>query len=361
MGLLRRLDDYQRGHPRVGLVPAIVYKFVDDQGAYLAALITYYGFLSVFPALLLLVTVLGFALHGDPRLQQQILHSALGQFPVIGDQIAGNIRSLQGNGTALGIGVAGSLYGASGVAQAVQNAFDTVWGIPRHRRRTAVAARARGIPLLGLMVGAAGASGVLTTVGATVDVGSAPLNSLLRAAAGPLAIVVNGAALLLAFKLLIGYDLRVRLLWPEALGAAFVWQLLLSAGTYYVGHVLKGATATYGLFGIVLGLMAWLYLAALVLVACAESAAVRHLRLWPRGLATPFVADPDLTVADRRAYTSYATAAAFTAGEDVSVEFRAPTGSAPTGDGPAAPGRHRAPGPPAVDSTVRRVGRRRTR
>ncbi|MFD8706547.1 YihY/virulence factor BrkB family protein [Kitasatospora sp. NPDC059648] len=328
MGLLDRLDDYQRRHHRVGLVLAVVYKFIDDQGTYLAALITYYGFLSVFPLLLLLVTALGFALHGDTQLQQQILHSALGRFPVIGDQIATNVHSLQGNGLALGIGIAGSLYGASGVAQAIQNAFDTVWAVPQHRRRNAVAARARGLPLLGLLAAAVGTSGALATVSATADVGAASLNAVLRAGAGPLAIVVDGGLLLLAFKLLIARDLHVRRLWPEALGAASVWQLLLSAGTYYVGHVLRGTTATYGLFGIVLGLMAWLYLAALTLVACAESTVVRHLRLWPRGIATPFVDDPHLTSADRRAYTSYATAAAYTAREEVSVEFREPAGGA---------------------------------
>ncbi|MFD9687188.1 YihY/virulence factor BrkB family protein [Kitasatospora sp. NPDC059146] len=335
MELLDRLDDYQRRHRRVGAVLAVIYKFVDDQGAYLAALITYYGFLSVFPVLLLLVTALGFALHGDPQLQQQILHSALGRFPVIGDQIATNIHSLQGNGPALGIGIAGSLYGASGVAQAIQNAFDTVWAVPRHRRRNAVAARLRGLPLLGLLAAAVAVSGALATIAATADVGPAPLDSLVRAGAGPLAVLVDSGLLLLAFKLLIGDGPPVRRLWPEALGAALVWQLLLSAGTYYVGHVLRGATATYGLFGIVLGLMAWLYLAALALVACAEVTAVRHLRLWPRGLASPFVHDADLTGADRRAYTAYATAAAYTAGTRIRVGFRGPHGGGPGARVPA--------------------------
>jgi uncharacterized BrkB/YihY/UPF0761 family membrane protein len=44
----------------------VAYKFTDDQGLYLAALVTYYGFLSLFPLLLLLVTILGFALQATP-------------------------------------------------------------------------------------------------------------------------------------------------------------------------------------------------------------------------------------------------------------------------------------------------------
>jgi hypothetical protein len=64
--VVERLDDYQQRHRWVGLPLAVVYQFSDDQGTYLAVLITYYGFVSLFTLLLLLVTILGFALRGDP-------------------------------------------------------------------------------------------------------------------------------------------------------------------------------------------------------------------------------------------------------------------------------------------------------
>ncbi|MFE9427415.1 YihY/virulence factor BrkB family protein [Kitasatospora sp. NPDC006697] len=320
-GLLGRLDAYQQRHRRLGLPVAVAYKFSDDQGGYLAALITYYGFLSLFPMLLLLVTVLGFALHGDPQLQQQVLHSALSQFPVIGDQIGHNIHSFQGSGPALAVGIAGSLYGALGVAQAIQNAFDTVWAVPRHRRRNAAAARLRGLPLLGLLGAAVGSSGALAAVTAAPQAGPGWFGLGLRIGAVPVSVAIDTGLLLLGLKLLTDRHLRARQLWPEALGAALVWQALLALGTYYIGHALRGATATYGLFGIVLGLMAWIYLAALTLVLCAESAAVRVRRLWPRGLTAPFSDAAPLTEADRLAYTSYATAAAGTARAEVAVAF----------------------------------------
>jgi uncharacterized BrkB/YihY/UPF0761 family membrane protein len=122
--VVERLDAYQQRHRWVGLPLAVVYKFIDDQGTYLAALITYYGFVSLFPLLLLLVTILGFALRGDPGLQQQILHSALRDFPIIGDQIGQNIHSLHGSVPAVVIGVVGSLYGGLGVTQAGQHALE---------------------------------------------------------------------------------------------------------------------------------------------------------------------------------------------------------------------------------------------
>ena len=87
-GVVQRLDHLQRRHTPAGFPIAVVYKYVDDQGSYLAALVTYYGFLSLFPLLLLLSSLLGFALQGDPHLQQQILRSTLSQFPVIGTSSA---------------------------------------------------------------------------------------------------------------------------------------------------------------------------------------------------------------------------------------------------------------------------------
>ena len=87
MGLTRRLDDYQQRHRWLGFPLAVAYKFFDDQGVYLAALITYYGFLSLFPLLLLLASILGFVLRGNEDLRQQILDSTLSQFPVISEQL----------------------------------------------------------------------------------------------------------------------------------------------------------------------------------------------------------------------------------------------------------------------------------
>ncbi|MCC9309585.1 YihY/virulence factor BrkB family protein [Kitasatospora sp. RB6PN24] len=340
MNVLGRLDAYQRQRRSVALTLAVIYKFIDDQGTYMAALITYYGFLSLFPMLLLLVTVLGFALHGDAELQQQVLHSALSQFPVIGDQIERNIHSFHGSDFALAVGIAGSLYGALGVAQALQNAFNTVWAVPQHSRPNALAARLRGLALLGLLATALLVSSALAALTGTAHHWPTWVDWGARAAALPLSLAVDTVLLVTSFKLLTTRHLRVRLLWPEALGASLVWQGLLTAGTYYVGHELHGATATYGLFGIVLGLMAWIYLGALTLVVCAESAAVRTRHLWPRSVAAPFTDEAPLTRADRRAYTSYATAAAYKACEEVSVDFHPPaTGSPAAADPPPPAGR----------------------
>src|SRR5919199_1890131 len=115
MSRVDRLDAYQRRHSWLGMPLAVIYKYFDDRGPYLAALMTYYGFVSLFPLLLLLVTVLGYVAAGDPHVQQSLLNSALRDFPVIGTQIRSNVHGFHGNGVALTVGIIGTLYGGMGV------------------------------------------------------------------------------------------------------------------------------------------------------------------------------------------------------------------------------------------------------
>jgi membrane protein len=322
--LAGRLDRLQRRHPGVGFPLAVVYKFVDDQGSYLTAMITYYGFLSLFPLLLLLTSVLGFALEGDPRLQEQVLDSALSRLPVIGQQIGENVHSLQGSGIALAVGIVGSVYGSLGVVQAAQNAFNKVWAVPRNVRPNPFMARLRSLLML-LIVGAgtlvSTALSALTTAtadfGATVDLG-------VRVAAAGGAVALNVALFVLAFRLLTARSVTVRQVLPGAVGAALAWQLLQWTGTYYFGHTLRDASATYGIFGVVIGLLVWLYLGAFAVVLCAEVNVVRAERLWPRSLLAPFTDDVQLTRGDREAYESYAETERHKSFERVEVDFDQP-------------------------------------
>ncbi|WP_371477345.1 YihY/virulence factor BrkB family protein [Kitasatospora sp. NBC_00315] len=336
--MLGRLDRYQRSHRWAGHTVAVVYKFVEDQGSYLAALITYYGFLSLFPMLLLLVTVLGFALNGNARLQAEVLSSALGQFPVLGDQLGDNIHSLHGSGFALTVGIGGVLYGALGVAQATQNALNSIWAVPQHERPNPLVSRLRSLLLLVVLGLGVAVTTVLAALATSAHSYGAAVAWGVRGGGMLLSVAVNAALIVLTFKALTARALPPAALWPEALAGAVVWQVLQAVGAYVVGHQLRGATATYGLFGIVLGLIAWLYLGAFTLVMCAESASVRHRGLHPRNLAAPFSDDARLTRADRRAFTSYATAAAQKPFEEVRVRFDEPRpGRAAEQEGPSHP------------------------
>src|SRR4029453_6708086 len=172
MGMTERLDRFQRRHPAAGFPLAVVYKYADDDGHFLAALITYYGFLAVFPLLLLLSTVLGLVLRGNPELQQRLLDSALGQLPVIGPQL-GSPEHLGGGVPGLVIGILVALYGGTGLGQAFQHTMNTAWAVPRHKRPNPIISRVRSFLLLcmiGLLIVGSTAlsalgSGVATVAG----------------------------------------------------------------------------------------------------------------------------------------------------------------------------------------------------
>jgi membrane protein len=322
--LVEKLDRFQRRRRWAGFPLAVVYKFADDQGSYLAALIAYYGFLSLFPLLLLLVTILGFVLQNDAHLQEQLLDSALAQFPVIGSQLRDNVRSLTGSGAGLAFGILLTLYGCLGVAGAAQNAFNRAWAVPRNRRPNPIKARLRSLlllPVLGAgIIVTTGLAGLTTSASAYgADVGAA-----LRVLAILLAVVANVGLFMVIFRVLTASQVPTRDLRIGAVAAGVGWQAVQVLGTYFVTNMLRGRSEAYGVFGLVLGLIAWIYLLALVLVLAAEINVVAQRRLWPRALLTPFTDDVRLTSADERAYTGYAGSEQHKGFEVIDVDFDPP-------------------------------------
>ena len=324
MSVVQRVDSYQQRHAWVGFPLAVVYKFADDQGSYLAALIAYYAFLSLFPLLLLLVTVLGYVLHGNPGLQRDLVGSAVSEFPIIGTQIANNVTSLHGSTLGLVVGIIGTIYGGLGVAQAGQNAFNEVWSVPRNERPNPFRSRLRSLLLLLVLGSGALVTTTLSALGASSHSFGADLGTGLRVGAILLSVVVNIVLFEIGFRVGTAREIRTRDVLVGAVCAALAWQGLQTLGTYYIAHKFKGATEVYGLFGLVLGLVAWLYLEAVIIVICAQINVVRARKLWPRALMTPFTDAVDLTEADERAYTSYAGAESYKGFEDVDVSFGEP-------------------------------------
>lgn len=317
MAVAARLDGFQRRHPAAGFPLGVLYKYFDDGGGYLAALIAYYAFVSLFPLLLLLSTVLGFVLAGDPDLQQRVLASALSQFPVVGDQL-GEPKAIGGGAVGLVVGIVGSLYGGLGVAQALQYAMNTAWAVPKNSRPNPFKARGRSLLLLVTAGFAVLGTTVLSALGGS-NAGS--FGAVLKIVLLVASIAVNAAVFVFAFRIAAARNLSVRDVAPGAIAAAIIWQLLQTFGVVYVGHVIKGASATNGVFALVLGLLAFLYITGIAVVLCVEANVVRVDRLHPRALLTPFTDNVDLTHGDERAYTGQAKAQRAKGFEEVDVRF----------------------------------------
>ena len=297
------LDRLQRRSRTAGFVIAVVYKYVDDQGSFLAALITYYAFVSLFPALLLLTTVMGVLLVGHPDLQEQILQSAVAQFPVIGEQL-GQPQGLSGGTIGVVVGIAGALYGGLGVGQAVQNAMDTLWAVPRNDRPDPIRARIRSFLLLLVL----GTALIATTILAAISRASESFGIVATAGIVVMSVLINAGVCLVVFRVATARDVTYREVAPGALAAAIIWQLLQWFGAIYVAHVVTSASATNSVFALVLGLLAFLYLIATSLLLCAQANAVATDRLYPRALLTPFTDNVDLTRGDRKTYIGQAKA-----------------------------------------------------
>ena len=283
--LSRAADQLQQRRPVLAFPVAVWSKFTDDQAGNLAALISYYAFAAIFPLLLILVTVLNIVLRNNLRLQHELIDSALAQYPVIGQHIKTHLGSIPGTGLPLILGIVFLLLGARGVAGAMQNAMCVVWGIPKERRPGFPLSFAWSLALV-LCIGlgfvattflsglAGGAGHVLTGAGAYV-------------ATVLISLVLNLGMFWLGFRLATFFKMRWRDLRTGAAIAAVCWQVLQVVGGYVVSHQLQRASELYGTFGIVLGLMAWLFLQSEVTLFAAEVDVVLARRLWPRSILPP--------------------------------------------------------------------------
>ena len=277
---LHAFDDAQQRHPATALPLAVFKKFGEDNGGQLAGLVSYYAFFSLFPLLLVLVTVLGLVLQGDPTLQNQIETSSLASFPIIGSTIRSHLHSLSVGGLPLAIGLVTALLAGLGVMHAMQIAQDRMWDVAPAHRNSWLRWRLRGLALLGIL----GAVNIAATViSGWVDAGS-PSGALATIGALVVALALDLGLFVAAFVLLTSYPATVREILPGAVMATVLWQILQHAGGYIVVHELKKTSDTYGLFAIVLGTLAWLHIGAQATLYAAELNVVRSKGLWPRAL-----------------------------------------------------------------------------
>ncbi len=278
------VDRFQQRVPWLALPVAVLKKFSDDRAGNLAALIAYYGFIATFPLLLVFATVLDLVLRNDPGLRSTLIDSALAHYPVIGDQIRAEVvaHSVPWTGLPLAVGIVVLLFGARGIAGAMRNALCEVWAVPRDRRP--------GFPLsvgydlaLVLTVGI-GLVATTTLSGMAAGTGHVLSGLVAQALAVTISLALNLGVFWLSFRLASAFQVRWHDLRLGAAIAALVWQVLQVAGGYVVSHQLQRASSLYGTFGVVLGLLAWLFLQAEVTLYAAEVDVVLVRRLWPRSL-----------------------------------------------------------------------------
>ncbi len=273
---IHKFDRFQQKHEVLAVPAATIKKFSDDSASTYAVAVAFYAFFSVFPLLLVALTILGYLLAGDPTLLHSVRDSVLGNFPVIGDSIKND--KLKGHALGLIVGVALLLWSSLGVTGAINNALDHVWAIPNTERANYFVKKLRGLLLLmalgTLFVVASGVSGIV----------SGPLGGpALKVFGIIVSILINVGLFLAAFHFLCSDPPGWRSLLPGTIGAAILWEVLQVGGGVYIDHI-KNSSSAYGTFALVLGILAWIHLGSQITVYCAELNTVLAKKAWPRPL-----------------------------------------------------------------------------
>lgn len=233
------------------------------------AVLTYYGFLTLFPLFLAATTILGLLLENKPAWRDDLVGSAAESVPFIGDQIAdGRIGT---SWVALAIGLAVALWGSMKAFIGLQLAYDDTWEIPLDDRAGFVTQRVRALIGLGAIGGAQVATVVLASL--VAEAGLPRFGQILLVVGG---LVINVALVSAMYRYLTSADTTWSIVWPGAVFTGSLYTVIQLFGTRITTEI--GKNETYGELGSVLALLTWLGLHATINLFGAElNAALRRL------------------------------------------------------------------------------------
>ena len=294
---VRAADRFQQRRTVAGVAFAVVKKYGDDAAGNLSSVLSFSGFLTLFPLLLLLVTVLGLVLSSHPHLRNEILSSTFSQFPLLGSELRNNVHVLH-RSSLIGLIVSIVLlaYGSLGLAQNGIYAMEQIWNLPGVARSNFLKRMGRSAEFIALL----GLGLIVSTFLSAVATNTASRPFVVDAAAALVSFAVSCGQFLAAYRVLTPPVVRTKALVPGAVVAGVGWSVLQTLGTYLVGHTLRNA-AVYGVFAFVLGLVFWISLVTRLVVYSSELNVVLSRRLWPRSIV-----QPPLTRADREVLVAQA-------------------------------------------------------
>ena len=275
--LIKRVDAYQQRHRLSGFSYAVIKKYGDDRAGYWAALLTYYGFLALFPLLMILTTVADNTLSNYPELEKAVLESVTDYFPVLGNQLTAHINGLQSNGFALLAGILFTLYGIRGVADVFRQGVRKIWGFKSKPADSFFTGLMRSFAII--IVGGLGfiAASVMASLAAAAGQGW-----VFRLASLSLNLIILFALFNFLIKASLPRHVTLKETWLGAACAAVGLVILQVLGGYILTRELRHLDALYSYFALTLGLLFWIYLQAQTIYYANEIAVVSSKKLWPR-------------------------------------------------------------------------------
>lgn len=299
MNVLQRtvssLDAYQQRHRGTAFGFAVIKKYGEDGIGTQAALLTYYGFLALFPLLMVVTTVTNSVIGSRPHLQDTVIKGVTNYFPLLGSQLSAHVNGLNRSGLALFVGILFTIYGARGVADAFRKGVQHIWQIPMSQRDKFPESTLKTLCML--IVGGLGFITASVLAGLAAAAGHAPGFRVLS-------LLLNVFILFWLFDFLINFSLPRHVPFKQikvgAAVAAIGLVILQSLGGYLLTRELKNLDALYSYFAIALGLLFWIYLQTQILYYAIEIAYVRSHKLWPRSLDGSHPTPVDNKLAERK-------------------------------------------------------------
>jgi membrane protein len=327
MKLMDRIDASQKRHKPSSVAVATFKKFSEDKTTTLAATIAFWGFFSIFPLLLVLVTVLGWVLPASDK--ANVLKHVASMFPLLDPKSTG----LTGAVWALIVGLATALWSGLGAVRTVQNAFNSVWEIPYHARPGFLEQIKRSVFVLvtiglGIVISTL-ITGFVTSNSTGVNLGVAG-----RIAGLVISIALDVGLFVAAFRLLTDREITTRDVLPGAVFSGIVFFILQELSAFIIARHLKSAQPTYGHFATVITILWWFYLQSVITLLGAQLNVVLKEGLYPRSL----IKAPQ-TEADHRVLQAYAAERTYQPEEKVHTRVERTEDGArdgePVGDAPA--------------------------
>lgn len=278
--MISKLDAYQQKHSLPAFIVAVIKRYNDDEAGNQSALITYYGFLSLFPLLLVLTSVLEIISNGNDQFKDKIISSAGSYFPILGDRLQSNIQGPNKTGIILFFALLFTFYGARGGADAFRNAINTLWHIPKDKRQS--------FPntILGsFKIIIVGGVGLLSSALISTYATGLGRSFVFQILASFISTIIITTTLYIVIDISLEEPSKLKFeIFLAALFSAMGILLLQRLGGYILTNQLRNLNDLYGTFAIVLGLIFWIYLQAKVMLFAVVASIVLKHHLWPISL-----------------------------------------------------------------------------
>lgn len=264
-------------------------EFSKDDVALLAAGLTYYAFFSLFPLLLLLVT-LASRVYQEGEVQTFIFSNVAKVTPGSQDQdlldlisgiVTGAYKSRDNAGIFFIVGIATLVFSASNAFETLDKAINRAWNTEK-------------VPsfLIGKLTAFAMTLGVFVLLALSFVISTLIISTraLTKSLVGTVpgsdifwSVVDFGASLALVFlifmflyRYLPRTDVKFRDVWLGALLASVAWVIVKLAFAAYLGSSFANYNAVYGTMGTVIALLTWIYISSVIILFGAEFASETH-------------------------------------------------------------------------------------